>query len=250
MSKRAIQEYGKEPPPSRQHISELLNQTLIVIPAYNEEESLEATMNELLDILPTCHYLVVNDGSNDSTEQICQTNDYHHLKLPVNVGLAGAFQAGIKYAFEHGYLYVLQFDADGQHDPRYVETILEQAEHYDIVIGSRFLEQKKPLSLRMFGSSLITIAIRISTGENIKDPTSGMRLFGKRGIEAFATDVNCGPEPDTVSYLIKKRGASLKEIPVTMRERLAGTSYLNAKAAVRYMTRMAISILVVQPFRR
>lgn len=229
---------------------ELLERTLIVIPAYNEEGSLKATMDELLSVIPDCNYLIVNDGSRDNTEAICVENGYHHAKLPVNVGLAGAFQTGIKYAFRHGFDYVVQFDADGQHDPRYIGAMLDEAQTHDIVIGSRFVNAKKPFSLRMVGSTLITWAIKLSTGMTVKDPTSGMRLFGRKAIHTFATDVNCGPEPDTVSYLLKKQGASFTEVPVVMRERQAGESYLNAKAAIKYMSRMTVSILFIQPFRR
>lgn len=235
---------------SDERTREALERTLIVIPAYNEEECLVGTLEELLSTLPTCHYLVVNDGSTDRTEAICREHGFNHVTLPVNVGLSGAFQTGIKHAFESGYDYVLQFDADGQHDPCYIPSILEQGAHHDIVIGSRFVNEKKPLSLRMVGSALITSAIRIASGVHLKDPTSGMRLFGRKSIKAFATDNNCGPEPDTIAYFIKKKHASVVEVPVTMRERVAGTSYLNAKAAILYMLRMTMSIVIIQPFRR
>ncbi|MCB7038001.1 glycosyltransferase family 2 protein [Eggerthella sinensis] len=230
--------------------SDMIERTLIVIPAYNEESSLLGTLDELLSTIPTCHYLVVNDGSRDGTEAICREQGFNHISLPVNVGLSGAFQAGIKFAYENGYDFVLQFDADGQHDPRFIPSILQQAADHDIVIGSRFVTEKKPFSLRMVGSALITTAIRMTSGVHLKDPTSGMRLFGKKSMRAFANDSNCGPEPDTLAYFIKKKEASVVEVPVTMRDRMAGTSYLNAKAAILYMLRMTVSIVIIQPFRR
>lgn len=229
---------------------DMIDRTLIVIPAFNEESSLESTLDELLETVPHCHYLVVNDGSTDRTEAICREHGFKHVSLPVNVGLSGAFQTGIKYAYMNGFDFVLQFDADGQHDPRFIPSILDQAENHDIVIGSRFITEKKPFTLRMIGSALITSAIRIASGTHLKDPTSGMRLFGKKSIHAFANDSNCGPEPDTLAYFIKKKKASVIEVPVTMRERMAGTSYLNAKAAILYMLRMTMSIVIIQPFRR
>lgn len=243
-------EQNAAPQMNDERTREALERTLIVIPAYNEEECLAGTLDELLSTLPTCHYLVVNDGSTDQTEALCRARGFRHVTLPVNVGLSGAFQTGIKYAFEHGYDYVLQFDADGQHDPCYIPAILDAGRDHDIVIGSRFVTEKKPLTLRMIGSALITTAIRIASGTHLKDPTSGMRLFGKESIRAFATDMNCGPEPDTLAYFIKKKRASVVEVPVTMRERVAGTSYLNAKAAIIYMLRMTVSIVIIQPFRR
>lgn len=233
-----------------EHCGSMIERTLIVIPAYNEESSLCETLDELLSTIPACRYLVINDGSRDRTEALCRERDFNHLSLPVNVGLSGAFQTGIKFAYENGYDFVLQFDADGQHDPRFIPSILEQADEHDIVIGSRFATEKKPFSLRMVGSALITAAIRMASGVHLKDPTSGMRLFGRKSIRAFANDSNCGPEPDTLAYFIKKKEASVVEVPVTMRERTAGTSYLNAKAAILYMLRMTVSIVIIQPFRR
>lgn len=113
----------------------MIERTLIVIPAYNEESSLSGTLDELLSTIPSCHYLIINDGSRDRTEAICRERGFHHLSLPVNVGLSGAFQTGIKFAYEKGYDFVLQFDEDGQHDPRFISSILEQADNHDIVIG-------------------------------------------------------------------------------------------------------------------
>jgi glycosyltransferase involved in cell wall biosynthesis len=229
---------------------DLLNKTLIVVPAYNEEESIVTTINNLIALYPKCNYLIVNDGSTDNTHRICVENGFSILDLPLNLGLTGAFQAGMKYADQKGYEYVLQFDADGQHLPEYIAAILEAASGHDIVIGSRFLSEKKPLSMRMLGSAFISGAIRLTTGVKIKDPTSGMRLFGHKALKTFVSDKNSGPEPDTVSYLIKK-GATVTEVPVKMVERALGTSlYVNPKSAILYMLRMAISILAVQPLRK
>ena len=120
---------------------------------------------------------------------------------------------------------------------------------YDIVIGSRFLTAKKDWSMRMVGSRLIAAAIRLTTGARITDPTSGMRLFDRKMIEEFALNLNYGPEPDTVSFLIKQ-GAQVAEVPVTIDERLEGESYLRPLTAVHYMTRMLLSILFIQNFRK
>ena len=118
----------------------------------------------------------------------------------------------------------------------------------DIVIASRFVEEKKPATARMIGSRLITTAIRLTSGAKIMDPTSGMRMYNKKLIEVLANNINFGPEPDTVSYLIKM-GAKVAEIQAKMDERIAGQSYLNAVNAAKYMARMLISILLIQNFR-
>ena len=227
-----------------------LVKTLLIIPAYNEEESLKATIDSVQKEAPDVDFLIVNDGSSDGTERVCRENHYPFLELATNLGLAGAFQAGLKYAYRHNYDCAIQFDADGQHLPEYIAELRDAVKIYDIAIGSRFIDQKKPNSLRMFGSNLIQWSIKVTTGKNITDPTSGMRAFNKRMIAYMANGLNYGPEPDTVSYLIKRAGAKVVEVPVEMQERVAGESYLKPWSSAMYMMRMAISILFLQFFRK
>ena len=224
--------------------------TLIIIPAYNEEESLKVTVDNLTAVVPQVDYIVVNDGSTDDTARVCRENRYPFLDLQTNLGLSGAFQAGMKYAYRHGYDCVIQFDADGQHLPQYISDLEEATESYDIAIGSRFISSPKKVSLRMLGSDIIEGAIKLTTGVTIHDPTSGMRAFNARMIRVFATNLNMGPEPDTVSYLIRSSDASVIEVPVTMAERSAGESYLNIWSSALYMLRMTISILFIQFLRK
>ena len=226
------------------------SELLIIIPAYNEEENIENVVTYIREKYSKYDYIVVNDGSRDHTADICRKNGYELLNLPVNLGLAGAFQAGLKYAYTKGYKYAIQFDADGQHRPEFIEPMLERIkEGYDIVVGSRFVHEKKGRSLRMLGSKMITIAIKMTTGSRLSDPTSGMRMFSQDMIREFAQNLNYGPEPDTVSYLMKN-GARVSEIPVHMDERQAGESYLNLGNSCKYMLKMLISILFVQNFRK
>lgn len=224
--------------------------TLLIIPAYNEEESLKSTISSLQDKAPWVDYLIVNDGSTDGTERVCRENHYPFLGLATNLGLAGAFQAGLKYAYRHDYDCAIQFDADGQHLPEYIQSLADATREYDIAIGSRFISNKKPHSMRMLGSDLIQGAIKITTGKTITDPTSGMRAFNKRMIAIMANGLNFGPEPDTVSYLIKRADAKVVEVPVEMQDRQAGESYLNPWRSALYMLRMAVSILFMQFFRK
>jgi len=224
---------------------------LIIIPAYNEEENIEKVVNNLTCNYSQYDYIVVNDGSKDATGAICKNHNFNLLDLPINLGLAGGTQAGFQYAYEKGYDYALQFDGDGQHQPQYIKSMLDvmQKQQADVVIGSRFLEKKKPQTLRMLGSILISAIIKITTGKRIYDPTSGMRLFNKAMIKKFAYTMNYGPEPDTISYLIRC-GAQVKEVQVEMKEREAGESYLNLKRSVQYMFQMCISIIFIQCFRK
>ena len=223
---------------------------LIVIPAYNEEENIVRVVDDLTRRFPQYDYVVVNDGSRDKTAALCRAHGYRLIDLPVNLGLAGAFQTGLRYAADNGYDCAMQLDADGQHRPEYIPAMLKELEDgADIVIGSRFLTVKKPKTLRMVGSYIISWSIRLTTGRAICDPTSGMRLFNRAMVEEFAQNLNYGPEPDTISYLIKN-GAAVKEVQVEMGERIAGHSYLTMMKSVQYMVKMAISILLIQWFRK
>lgn len=224
--------------------------TLAVIPAYNEEESLETTIAELQAKAPEVDFVVVNDGSCDATLEVCKRNGYPVIDLPVNLGLTAGFQTGMKYAHRHGYDYVVQFDADGQHRPEFITSLVEKAMErgYDIVIGSRFVDEKKPVSARMMGSALISAFIKLTTGKTINDPTSGMRLYGRSMIEMFAKGHDYSPEPDTVAYLMR-HGAKVLEVQVSMRERQAGESYLSFTKSISYMMRTCASILFLQWFR-
>ena len=207
-------------------------------------------VDNIVNNYPQYDYVVVNDGSADNTAQICKEHGYNLLDLPINLGLAGAFQAGVKYAYHKGYSYIIQYDGDGQHRAEYIEELFQAAkEGYDVVIGSRFVTEKKPFTARMLGSRLICALMRITSGAKIKDSTSGMRLFGPRVIRSLALNMNYGPEPDTISYLIKS-GAKVKEIQVHMDEREAGESYLNFVRSLKYMLHMVISIVFVQAFRK
>lgn len=223
---------------------------LIVIPAYNEEESLVATIDELQRIAPGYDFLIVNDGSRDATRNICIEHHYTMLDLPANIGLTGGFQAGVKYALRHGYDAVIQFDADGQHMPHYIAPMIAEMEasNCDIVIGSRYVTEKKPYSARMIGSRLIAAMMRLTTGKRINDPTSGMRLFNRNALAYFDRMNDFGPEPDSIAYLMRK-GLTVTEIQARMRDRSAGSSYFNIARSAEYMLRTCISILFIQWFR-
>ena len=223
---------------------------LVIIPAYNEEENIVRVIENLKERYGGYDYVIINDGSSDNTAGLCRKQGYELVDLPVNLGLAGAFQTGLKYAYRRGYDYAIQFDADGQHRPEYIAPMLSKIqEGYDIVIGSRFVTKKKPHSMRMLGSNLISMATRLTTGKRVKDPTSGMRMFNKKMIAEFALNLNYGPEPDTISYLLKQ-GATISEVQVEMDERIAGESYLNLSRSAMYMLRMLLSILFIQNFRK
>jgi len=224
--------------------------TLVIIPAYNEEGSVEDTVNSLKETAPDIDYIVINDGSSDRTKELCVKNNFNIVSLPINIGLAGAFQTGMKHAHRQHYDAALQFDADGQHKPDFIQILIDTMVDTgaDIVIGSRFVENKKPFSARMIGANLISAFVKLTTGKYINDPTSGMRLYNKKMIELFATRMDFTPEPETLAYCLRK-GVKLVEVPVEMQERSSGESYLSASKSVAYMLRVCISILFLQWFR-
>ena len=223
---------------------------LVIIPAYNEEKNLEQVVNHLQCVCPQFDYVIVNDGSTDQTEMMCKENQFHYISLPVNLGLSGAVRAGMKYASQKGYDMALQFDADGQHLPEYIQDMVDcmVRENCNVVIASRYYGSRMPIGMRTIGAKMITAAIRMTTGKYLSDPTSGMRLYDKHIIEQFVKDENNSPEPDTRSYMLRL-GADIREIKVEMRERTEGKSYLTPLNASKYMIHMLMSICVFQWFR-
>ena len=210
--------------------------TLVIIPAYNEEESILRVVRNLENADIDCDYIVINDCSKDSTGKILDDNNINHVDLPVNLGLTGAVQTGYKYAYYNNYDAAIQFDGDGQHLPEYIPSLVKEIENgYDIVIGSRFVDEKKHFSMRMLGSRIITAMIKLTTGATINDPTSGMRIINK--------ELNKKPEPDTLTFQ-KKKGSKAKEVQVKMEDRLAGTSiYTGIGSSIQYMLKVLITII-------
>ena len=225
---------------------------LVIVPAYNESENIVRVVSELQEKFSEYDYVVVNDGSRDDTAAICVRNGFHLIDLPINLGLSGAFQAGMLYAYRRGgYDYVIQYDGDGQHNPRYIADMIREARQnrWQVTIGSRFATKKKPFSLRMLGSNIIELCILLTTGKRIKDPTSGMRLYDRSMIKPLATLMNYTPEPNTIAFLLRC-GVSVGEVQVEMNERTAGESYLNLSNSIKYMFHECSAILLVQWFRK
>lgn len=223
---------------------------LIIIPAYNEEKNIEKTVNDVVQNT-SYDYVVINDCSKDNTLEVCEKNGYNILSLPVNYGLTSGIQLGMKYAYQKNYDIVIQFDGDGQHQAKYLKNLVKEIEegNANIAIGSRFVEEKKPFSMRMLGSRLISLAIKLTTFKRITDPTSGMRAYDRQAIEAFVADASLTPEPDTIVYMLKKN-MKIKEVQVEMKEREFGESYLSPLKSVKYMANMFFSIFLIRNLTR
>ena len=225
---------------------------LLVIPVYNEEDSILKVCKELSEDYPQYDYIVVNDGSTDSTKQLLIQHHIKFIDYPVNLGLSAAFCGGLLYGLKRGYRYFMQYDGDGQHDAKYVKDMIDIAEREksDIVIGSRYINgSQKPISMRVIGNRLIGLCIRITTNRVITDSTSGMRLYGREAAAIISERPSLEPEPDMLVYLLKN-GRSVSECSVEMKERVAGISYFNPLKIIQYMCRVLFSIIVVSQFRK
>ena len=224
--------------------------TLIVIPAYNEALNIVKTVNDIKQNAPDVDYVVVNDGSKDNTLEVLKEHNFNYIDGFCNLGLFGAVQTGFKLALLNDYDIVIQFDGDGQHSAKYIKSLIDEiGKGNDIVIGSRFVTEKKPVTARMLGSRLIAFSIRLMTGKKIADPTSGFRAYNRACIKDYANDMNNPPEPDTLVYMLRKN-RKIKEVQVQMSEREFGESYLNLMNTIKYMSRMMVSIFLIQPFRK
>ena len=219
--------------------------TLIIIPAYNEQDNILPLIKLLRNY--DYDYLVINDCSTDNTEKILADNNINHLCLPINLGIAGVTRVGFKYAKDNAYDCTICIDGDGQHKPEYVEDLIKEIENgADYAVGSRFVDDKKPISMRMLGSRIICRLIKMKTGKTVYDPTSGMRALGRKVIEEFAQSMNFYAEPDAMCYLIHK-GYNVKEIQVEMKKREAGVSYFhNPFKSIYYMFSVILSIIFIQ----
>lgn len=222
--------------------------TLIIIPAYNEEGSIEKVVNNLIEKFPKYDYLVINDGSTDHTQSICNRNKYQVVNLVINMGIGGAVQTGYRYAWDNHYDIAVQIDGDGQHDVSYLEEMIRPIEEgqADIVIGSRFLEKEgfQSTQIRRVGINFLSFLGKLLTGVRVKDITSGYRVVNTKFIRIFALDYPADyPEPEAM-VIAAVHGGRIKEYPVIMRERKAGESSITMKKSIYYMCKVTLAMII------
>ncbi|CDC56718.1 putative uncharacterized protein [Dorea formicigenerans CAG:28] len=221
---------------------------IIIIPAYNEEENIERTVNAIQKSAQGFDYVIINDCSTDNTRKICEEKEFNIVNLPINLGIGGAVQTGYKYAYENGYDVAVQVDGDGQHDPEFLNTMADYLiEHQvDMVIGSRFIEKKGFQSsiTRRMGIQFFSKLIKVLTGKKITDPTSGLRMIGRNVMEIFSEDYPRDyPEPESIVAVLRKN-MKIEEIPVVMLERQGGVSSISPKKSIYYMVKVTLAILI------
>jgi glycosyltransferase involved in cell wall biosynthesis len=220
--------------------------TLVIIPAYNEEESLPGVVRDLQTHCSTCDIVVVNDGSRDRTVQTAKGLGVKVLDLPFNLGIGGAMQAGYRYALERGYDAAIQFDGDGQHCACEVNKLLEALERSeaDLVIGSRFLlsgDYRAPV-LRRAGMYVFSFVLSIILQSRVTDTTSGFRAANRKVIDFYARLYpDDYPEVEAL-VLLHKKGLRIAEVPVGMRERTGGTTSITAVRSVYYMVKVLLAV--------
>jgi glycosyltransferase involved in cell wall biosynthesis len=220
---------------------------LVIVPVFNEGESVGKVVHRLRRALPDVDVVVIDDGSTDNTTRQVPTGT-PVISLPFNLGIGGAMQTGYRYASLHGYDVAIQVDGDGQHRPSEVRRLLDYvlAGKADLVVGSRFLEPTgyRQTMVRKLGARMLQQLIRLLSGLPMTDCTSGFRAANKHVIRAFAhwypEDY---PEPEVV-LLLHRAGYSICEVPVKMRHRRTGRSSISLTRGVFYMMKVSVCLLL------
>ncbi|EHI69841.1 glycosyltransferase family 2 protein [Streptococcus ictaluri] len=223
---------------------------LIIIPAYNESSNIVGTVQVIQKDAPDFDYVIINDCSKDNTLEICQNNGFNVVSLPINLGIGGAVQTGYLYAKKNGYDIAVQVDGDGQHNPSFLQYMLQEMinSKVDMVIGSRFINNEGFQSsfARRVGIKYFTWLIRLVTAKKITDATSGLRMINRPLIERFSDNYpDDYPEPETVVDVLIS-GYKVKEVPVIMNERQGGVSSISLTKSVYYMIKVTLAILFVK----
>lgn len=223
---------------------------LLVIPAFNEQESLKTLLAELRQYYSQYDVVVIDDASTDQTAQVARSNDVPVLQLVANLGIGGAVQTGFKYAVRNDYDIAVQLDGDGQHDPAWIEHLLKPITigEVDFTIGSRYMGRdsdrnyKTPF-VRRVGMIFSTILLFLVTGKKVTDTTSGFRAFNYRSFEFCARKYPVDhPEAEALLMLHKSK-FKFKEVPVEMRSRTSGQSLFTLIKAIQYPIRVLVGFL-------
>lgn len=225
-----------------------MNNVLIIIPAFNEEENIEKVVNDLIENYPQYDYVVINDCSQDNTEAILKKNHMNYISLPLNLGIGGGVQTGYKYAVQKGYEITVQYDGDGQHNAAYIENLIAPIikNEADMIVGSRFIKKEgfQTSSMRRLGINFIRGVIHICCGIKITDTTSGFRASSKELTKYFAENyAQDYPEPEAI-VTATLNGYRVSEVPVVMNERAGGVSSIRGLKSVYYMIKVSLALLV------
>ena len=228
-------------------------QTLVVMPAFNEVESVRAVVEEVLRTVPGIACLVVDDGSTDATAREARDAGALVARLPFNLGVGGAMRLGFQYALQNGFDNVIQVDADGQHDPASIPQLLEALEDADVVLGARFAGAGSYAvrGPRKWAMNVLSVTLSSVARTRLTDTTSGFRASGPRAVRLFAETYPAEYLGDTIESLVIgiRAGCVVRQIPVSMRARTGGTPSHNPFKAAAYLGRstMALGFAFLRP---
>jgi hypothetical protein len=226
-----------------------LSDTLIIIPAFNEAPGIAAVIDEIRAQAPDFDILVINDGSQDKTANAAREAGAIVLSHNFNMGYGVTIQTGYKFAYEKGYKYIIQIDGDGQHDPSFMEQLLEPVRKGDIdfTLGSRFLwfDSYRPSFSRRLGILFFRKLVTVIIGREITDPTSGYQAFNRDVMKFFTTDIFPYDYPDADMLItLNLAGFRMREIPVRMFANPTGKTMHSGAKPLYYMVKMCLSIFV------
>lgn len=230
---------------------------LVVVPAFNEEQSLPPLLDELRAQAGTdaglqdveLEVAVVDDASRDRTARVAREGGARVLCLCRNLGIGGAVQTGLRLAHREGFDCAVQMDGDGQHPPSELSKLLGAFRIEpgpDIVIGSRYLDRQgfQSTLMRRVGIFWLRLVVGMVTRRKTTDPTSGYRLYGPRALRLFSVAYpHDYPEPEAL-VLAKSASLSVTEVPVVMRERQAGNSSIKSLQAPYYLLKVTLAVLL------
>ena len=221
---------------------------IVVIPAFNEEQSLKSLLPELAREVPGVDVLVVSDGSTDATAAVARAHGATVLNLPVNLGVGGAVQAGCTYALEHGYDFLVRIDGDGQHPPAEIPRILAELrkDDADVVTASRFLGHSERVSSRFRSAGIALLARFLSAicRTAVTDPTSGFQGVNRLAMKLFSRSYPFDyPEPEELA-LLSRLGFRFREVGATFRPRLAGTSTIHGLGTLYFAFKVFLALCV------
>jgi glycosyltransferase involved in cell wall biosynthesis len=233
--------------------------TVVFVPAFNEEESLPGVLEELREELPDVDVLVVDDGSVDRTAEVAQERGAEVLSFPENRGLPIVVAAGYEYAARKHYAYCGRVDADGQHPAKELHRLLDRVRtgECDVAVGSRFVSgdgyepyRYKPSPARRLGTGVLRSALRFSLGRPFADATSGMYAAAASAFPFLAQPYTTGAPEVRCLLRLADAGLTVEEVPVDMRDRVSGESRISGKKAVRLVLTVTGTILLYRLLKR
>lgn len=229
-------------------LQSFLQRTLVLIPAYNEEESLPGVLAEVRAQLPGATVAVVDDGSSDRTATVARKAGARVLRLPCNLGVGPAVQTGFHYAIEQGFDYVIRLDADGQHPPAEALKLIQKmmAQPTDLVVGTRYGPNSAYRGnwFRRIVLKALALFVSLICRKRITDPTSGFWLVSRPLLECFILHYPSDyPEPEAIA-LLRRQGFSYEEVPVAFQPRRAGQSSIRAWGSILFAAKVFLALFV------